>query len=178
MFPLKQTLTRRQNGGPSSPAITYDNTNNIWQAITKKKLQAVKFYYEGFPSVLTRKNFDGYTPILWAAKHGVNDIIEYLLSVGDSLDVFDYHLRNPLLCAAHAGFDLTVKLLLDQGVDINYQDGDKNTALHLAIEKSKWDVHKLLIERGADENLKNTKNFTAKEMLFLKVIRNESLHCL
>lgn len=88
--------------------------------------------------------------IVQAARHGMGEILNILMSRSDSFDDSQYHMA--LSVAAENGHRDIITILLDYGVDLNRLDaGDENdnTALFKAADNGHGGVIRLLLERGA-----------------------------
>jgi hypothetical protein len=107
-------------------------------------------------------DFDGRTPLLWAAEKGHEATVKLLLDTGevdaDSKDT--RYGQTPLSWAAEKGHEATVKLLLDTGeVDADSKDTRYGqTPLSWAAEKGHEATVKLLLDTGeVDADSKDTR---------------------
>lgn len=93
-----------------------------------------------------------------AAHNGKLEIVQRLISGGESPNFTNRFGQTPLMYASAKGHIEIVKWLTGQGADINYQTskcpetGGKLSALHLAAQKAQRTVIQLLVERGANIN--------------------------
>jgi ankyrin repeat protein len=82
-----------------------------------------------------------------AAQYGHNDLLEYLISEGSSVDVALPGDNSTLLhVAARSQQTETVKLLLLLGANIDCQDGSGKTPLHVSVETGNFEIIKCLVE--------------------------------
>lgn len=148
-----------------SGPIDKDNTKDIWDAILKGSLRAVKYYEAQDPSLLSKskEKLNNSTPLHLAAKSGNFEIVIYLLSKGVEVDPTNDSCATPLMGAAVIGRLTIVDLLIDHGADVNHQDNTKKTALHWAVYLNQLEVVKVLIERGADRMIRDDDNQTPLE---------------
>lgn len=87
-----------------------------------------------------------------AASRGHNDIIEYLLGIGMSIEAKG-ELGTPLRSACIMGQSSTVQLLLSRGVEVNSASLEDDI-LHAAAVKGHAAIVRILISEGADVNQK------------------------
>ena len=98
-------------------------------AVDNRKDDAVKALINKGANVNTADN-DGWTPLIFAAKHGHLPTIQALLSASD----IDIHAKNPdgktaLHVAAVRDKDHVVKVLIDHGAEVNARTHDGRTLL-------------------------------------------------
>ncbi|KAI0145211.1 hypothetical protein GGR57DRAFT_481119 [Xylariaceae sp. FL1272] len=90
-------------------------------------------------------------PVVAAALHAEEEILELLVQRKPNLDVFGgWDHSSPLINAAAFMPVSSLKLLLDAGADINLQDNDGDTALIVAASRGDKDAVEFLIASGAD----------------------------
>ncbi|KAK5061461.1 hypothetical protein LTR84_008004 [Exophiala bonariae] len=124
-------------------------------------------------------------PTLFASYLGNLELLELLLCHGASVDVSDFHARNPLHYAVILGHEKTAHRLCLHKQLLNAQDKEGNTALHLVWTKllraqhgHQWpskapitvtpaevgeflDLAELLVVSGSDLNVQNRSGFTS-----------------
>ncbi|OBT99017.2 hypothetical protein VE01_02493 [Pseudogymnoascus verrucosus] len=102
----------------------------------------------------SKDSFD-YTPLLWAASKGHDEVVKLLLATpGVNADSHTNIYQTPLSVAAYCGHESVVKLLLaEAGVNVNSMQYGSNTPLCLAAERGNEEVVKLLLATtGIDVN--------------------------
>lgn len=82
------------------------------------------------------------------------ELMEYLLKNGASINSQNARGFSPLHLAAFIGDVDLAKLLISNGADVNIVDNGGNTPLHKAIFYT--DITKLLLDNGAEPNILNT----------------------
>jgi ankyrin repeat protein len=99
-----------------------------------------------------RCDYDGRTPLSWAASEGHQEVSKLLLDIGKvDMDAKDYYGRTPLSWASGNGQEAIVELLLDRKVDVNSKDNAGETPLLWATQDGHEAVVKLLLSRKAVE---------------------------
>jgi ankyrin repeat protein len=119
----------------------------------RKLQEAVNGYEIAFREVDSNtlgSQYDGQTPLVWAARNGYYGVVNLLLAEdGIDPDLNDRNERTPLWWAARNGHEAVVKLLLGKGkVDVDSKDSSGWTPLLWAAEKGHEAVVKLLLETG------------------------------
>ena len=94
----------------------------------------------------------GQTPLMLAARFNGEEVIEFLIERGASLEMGDYQHRTSFHYAAEGGKVRNVLRLIERGVDVLQTDESGYSALHLAASNGHTNVVRLLIEHGADVN--------------------------
>lgn len=144
------------NDGDGDNAVAKGDTKDIWEAVEKGELPAVKFHYSADPGVVNKSHLFRSSPLQLAARRGHVDIARFLLSKGAALNPLNHcHDQTPLMLAANNGHLSVINLLLDHGADVDYANEAKTTALHCAVLGNKLAALKLLLERGADRNIQD-----------------------
>ena len=96
-------------------------------------------------------NRGGFTPLLFAARHGDSESARLLLTGGAEIDAPAPTGASPLVVAAHSGHADFGAFLLDAGADPN-ASGAGYTALHAAVLRGDGRLVEALLEHGADPN--------------------------
>ena len=106
-------------------------------------------------------DYEGRTPLSWAAQEGKLAIVRILIYRGANLDEADRERHTPLLRAVKSGHEAVACLLIDKGADIHAKNNWGSTALILALANGHEAVARLLIDKGADIHAKNNWGSTA-----------------
>jgi ankyrin repeat protein len=109
----------------------------------------VKMLLETGEADMDSKDYDGQTPLSWAAEKGHEAVVKLLLERGAQIESIDKYYRTPLSWAAENGHEAVVKLLLARGAQIESTDLDRRTPLSWAAKNGHEAVVKLLLDRGA-----------------------------
>ena len=98
-------------------------------------------------------NRGGFTPLLFAARHGRIDAATQLLAAGADIDLPAPTGASPLVLAAHSGREGFAQYLLEAGADPNAV-GAGYTTLHAAVLRGNHALVRSLLAHGADPNLR------------------------
>lgn len=98
----------------------------------------------------------GFTPLLFAARHGDVDSARLLLDAGANVNETAADGLSVLVLAAHSGHTKLVTFLLGRGADVNAA-AVGYTALHAAVLRGDLQMISTLLEDGADPNARLTK---------------------
>ena len=93
----------------------------------------------------------GFTPLLFAARHGDVESARVLLAGGASINDPAPNGASPLVVAMHSGHTRLVEFLLERGADPN-AGGAGYTPLYAAVLRGDLDATRALLARGADPN--------------------------
>ena len=139
-----------------------DGTTNIWEAVKKGSIPAVKYFCSTNPYNIIKTHLTGrdYTALHYASEAGHYNIAGFLLNQGACVDALDSEQITPLMKASQHGHHAIVKLLLNRGAQINQQDRFKRTPLHCAVANNHFSIVEELIERGANNLIRNQNNQT------------------
>ncbi|KAK4656128.1 hypothetical protein QC762_0057190 [Podospora pseudocomata] len=107
------------------------------------------------------RNYQGRTPLSWAAQEGRLSIVKLLIQGGADPDKVDGRGYRPLYRALENGREAIARLLIDNGADIEAQDSSGSTALILALQYSHEAIARLLIDNGADIKARSNHGSTA-----------------
>jgi ankyrin repeat protein len=162
---------------------------DVWDFEIAHKMGFLKELLSKQKDFNTRDMFFGQTPLHWAAKVGLTEIAEFLISKGARVNIKDDSGETPLSLAARAGYPETVKIFIERGEDtggiwsafhwaaflgnartvkfsvetldnIDLREGSGETALHKASVAGNTGIMELLIKSGADVNAKNSSGET------------------
>jgi ankyrin repeat protein len=100
----------------------------------------------------------GNTPLLWAAKGGDFDTVQFLLSKsvlhnGVRASVANLQGSTALHWAAYNGTSELIELLLAEGIDIHAQSQGGETALHWAVDWNNEAATRTLLTHDANPNI-------------------------
>ena len=98
----------------------------------------------------------GFTPLLFAARHGDIPTARHLLDAGADVNDPAADGISALVLAAHSGHAELVAFLLERGADVDAADVGY-TALHAAVLRGDLGMIRKLLARGADPNARLTK---------------------
>ena len=99
-------------------------------------------------------DYDGWSALHFAATYSNPEIIEYLLSLGMTVNMTDKSGQTPLMCAClEGGRSDNIKRLLELGADIQQLDYDGLSALHFAATYSNPEIIKYLLSLGMTVNM-------------------------
>jgi len=121
------------------------------QAAARNDLDAVRTLIAG-RHPLDRRDANGLTPLMWAAREGAIAVLTALLDAGAAVDARDArHEWTALQHAVHTQQAEAVSLLLDRGADPNAQTRPQAlTPLLMAAGDRDPAIVKLLLAHGAD----------------------------
>lgn len=109
-----------------------------------------------FEGLISKKPEVNEKLLYWAARHGYNLFVKFLIKKGTSLDNTS---PQPLLLASifknESNHPEVVKTLVEAGASLDARDAAGNTALHWAIRKNLVDTTKFLLSQGANVEAKN-----------------------
>jgi ankyrin repeat protein len=101
------------------------------------------------PAGATHFGAGGFTPLLFAARHGDVASARLLLNAGADVDETGADGNSALVLATMSGHPRLAEFLLARGADPN-ADGAGYTALHAAILRADRSLVRMLLARGAD----------------------------
>ena len=151
----------------------------IHEAAELGDLERVKAYLSQDPKQIDLVDAKGRTVLACAARSGKQEVVEFLLEMGATEDIYaaaivghvdkvaaflkqdkklvnakDSGGRAPLHWAALYGQKKVMELLLAEKADVNLLDGDGFTPLHWATTFNKSDAVELLLANKANMNIK------------------------
>ena len=98
----------------------------------------------------------GFTPLLFAARHGAATSAELLLAAGAPVDDTAAVGTTPLVVAAQHGFHEVAAVLLERGADPDAA-GAGQAALHWAALRGDREMVEILLTHGADPDVRLTR---------------------
>ncbi|MDI6727892.1 MAG: ankyrin repeat domain-containing protein [Thermodesulfovibrionales bacterium] len=99
---------------------------------------------------INAKDNNGWTALIWAAREGKTDAINFLINNGADVYVKDNMGWTALMRAVTNGHTSAIELLISKGVDVNARANDGWTALTEAAWYGHISVINILISKGAD----------------------------
>ncbi|CEI90684.1 hypothetical protein RMCBS344292_05001 [Rhizopus microsporus] len=160
------------------------------KAAQEGNLAAVKRLVKKVVNIQNPDPENGYTTLMYAAKCGHVNVVEYLLEIGHEEEVisviFFLYVNKykecihaiskngwtALLYAAQNGNTTIVGFLLSVPVDLDHTDNEGNSALHYAAAWGHVNVMDLLVSEGCNVDLRNNDGATAYDYAYSKAIQD------
>jgi ankyrin repeat protein len=124
---------------------------DIWEAAEYGNIETIKHHLANGTDVNVQ-DFDGWTPLHWAAMEGHKKTAELLIANGADVNLKDNLGWTALLITDHKKI---AELLIANGADVNLKNMDGNTPLQYAAMAGQTGIAKLLLIKEADLNTKN-----------------------
>ncbi|MFP3801445.1 ankyrin repeat domain-containing protein [Paraburkholderia sp. SIMBA_027] len=105
-----------------------------------------------FPDVHSR-GIDGVTPLMLAALHGEDSLVDALLDAGARFGALDDEGNHALWYACLAGAPAPILRLIEAGIEIDHANDHDITCLMQAAASGRVEVMHLLLSLGASEGL-------------------------
>lgn len=126
---------------------------------------------KGFATTdVNAKYKNGDTPLITAAREGLEDVVKELLKAGADVNAKNDDQTNAVWAACFANSPRLVELLADSSANVNNQNVNGATALIYASSAGKEEIVKTLLSKGADKTLATLDGFTAFELASTKNI--------
>jgi uncharacterized protein len=93
---------------------------------------------------IEKRDWDGHTPLAWAAIRGHADVVRFLAEAGADVNAHNHAGETPLILAAREGRTEVLKVLREQGADIRLRDHAGYTALTMARQRGHLESLRLL----------------------------------
>ena len=106
-------------------------SEDIWEAAEYGNIETIKHHLANGTDV-NAQDFDGWTPLHWAAMEGHKKIAELLIANGADVNLKNMDSNTPLQYAAMAGQTGIAKLLLIKEADLNTKNINGTTPLDWA----------------------------------------------
>ncbi|MCJ8728373.1 hypothetical protein PDJAM_G00003830 [Pangasius djambal] len=100
------------------------------------------------------KNLGGWTPLMYAAYIGHDNVVNLLLESGVSVNASTAKGLTPLMLAASCGNESIAYFLLQQGAELERKDGRGWTALLHSTSTGHQQMVKFLLDNNANANIK------------------------
>lgn len=107
------------------------------------------------------QDFDGWTPLMWAAQDNNVTMINLLIEAGADPNLQDYYEETALIQAVYQDNVEAINALITLGADPNMTDSTGYTPLMLASSYGTMESAKALLQSGADPNIEDSNNYTA-----------------
>jgi ankyrin repeat protein len=141
-----------QSTGASS-----SGSRTVYQAAGDGDLERVKEALKIEPDLLLRKDWNGYTLLVWAAMYGQVEVAKFLLAGKTESDARDFGIDAALGCA---GSKAMAELMLSHHAAVNPMAKGILTPLHHAVIMRLDDVVELLLSKQAEVNARNQSGCT------------------
>jgi len=143
-------------------AFSVAQSQNLFEALRKGDVEAVKALVEKSPEVLDARDSDGMTALHHAARDGNDPLINYLIEKGAKTEIQSNQGKTPLHLAATFDRKDAVAALVKRGAVLETRDPYGRTALVLcARERGGAATAKVLLDAGADINTRDKFGETA-----------------
>ena len=114
-------------------------------------------------SMVVAEDRGGYTPLLFAARHGDVESARLLLDAGADANETAPTGTSALVVAAHGGHTALARFLLNEGADPNAADAGY-AALHAAVLRGNRELVSALLAHGADPDLRLARATPARRL--------------
>lgn len=128
-------------------------------AVKCDSLSHAKEFLAKGASINTRSSRGEWNALMWAARNGNQEMVEFLLASGIDKEAASIGGFTALHEAVGEGHTEIVKILLAAGVDMNAKNVSDYTAVSLAV--GHLPMLNILLQAGADPDIQNNKGRTA-----------------
>jgi ankyrin repeat protein len=137
-------------------------SQDVFQALRKGDVEAVKALVDKSPQILDSRDSDGMTALHHAARDGNAALINYLVNKGAKTEIQNNHGQTPLHLAAIFDRKDAVAALVKRGAALETRDSYGRTAfVCCARERGGVATALVLLEAGADFNARDNFDDTA-----------------
>ena len=142
-------------GADPNDKINYVNSDEtpLMLAARAGRVDAVNLLLWSGARVNARENWNGQSPLHWAAAEGHGAVVEALIAGGADIRQRSNAGTTPFLFAVRKGDMRAVNAFLAAGADVNEKRVDFATPLLVAIINGHEDLVDLLLDKGADPNV-------------------------
>ena len=134
------------------------NKGNIHDDAKNGQLEKIVYLIHKDPSQINRKDADGDTALIRAARNGHLDVVQYLVAQDAKIDMQNNY-GHTTLAACYGHLDV-VQYLVGKGANKDAQNNVGDTALICAY-KGHLNTVQYLVGKGADTNIRGEKDQTA-----------------
>ena len=127
------------------------------RTITRRQFRGTGLRSTTSPAGATHFEAGGFTPLLFAARHGDVDSARRLLNAGADVDETGADGNSALVLASMSGHPRLAEFLLARGANPN-AGGAGYTALHAAVLRADRSLARMLLARGANPNARLTRS--------------------
>jgi ankyrin repeat protein len=146
---------------PSEGEVYFNALIELKRSVSTNDLDALKKCLQENPNLdLNMILDDGETLLTTSIKIGAQDVRNFLLERGASIERTNVNRETPLIVAASHGKINSLRVLLDRKAEINRKDNQGDTALHAALKRRNEEIALILIKHGANIEItdRNDKN--------------------
>jgi ankyrin repeat protein len=136
------------------------NANGLHYACWYGKIDIAVYLLKTYPKIFTLDDIDnfGNTPILYSIYGGMENIMNWILNQGKSINVSNNKGHNVLIQSCCSNNLNLVKILTTKyKFDINYQDNDSHRPIHYASMNGNIEIMEYLLSIGAKLNYEDDK---------------------
>lgn len=127
------------------------------RTITRRQFRGTGMRSTTSPAGAAHFEAGGFTPLLFAARHGDVDSARLLLNAGADIDDTGADGNSALVLAAMSGHPRLAEFLLARGADPD-RAGAGYSALHAAVLRADRPLARMLLARGADPDARLTRS--------------------
>lgn len=129
---------------------------DLYTAASIGQLEWIKKILTGLVTkgeILNKKNRGGWTPLMYAAYCGHNEVISYLICEGSDYNMKNNDGKTALMLAAMCGNFKCISSLIEYGAKIDDTDQNNRTALFHSALCGHYNVVQLLLEKKSTVNI-------------------------
>ncbi len=131
-----------------------DYLKKFKELILNNNIEGIRKILESDNFILIRKDYNGYSPVIWAIMYNKIDVLRIMYNYFIPLDLKDDNNLNPLHWACKLNNFDALKLLLNF-YDVNSKDNFGNTPLHYACINQNLIITNYLLSKGASPYIAN-----------------------
>ncbi|XP_071086322.1 ankyrin-3-like, partial [Haliotis cracherodii] len=143
--------------GADMTLVNNDGDNILHQACRGGDVETVEIVLAQNKLDINRRNKNGETPVMMAARAGHGELVDFLVKKGADMSIVNNDGDNILHQACKGGDMETVKKVLAQNkLDINRRSKNRETPVMMAASAGHGELVDFLVNTGADMSLVNT----------------------